>query len=169
MDATGKVWVSPFVCAWAPGGGGGVRLGGGGGGRARVDVSLAGAGGSGRPIRSVSREDGWRRGGRVMRTVSFLGPFWSLMSQGKSSTRLREIFRLVTRYLARAEKVRLSADPFHPINRSKRRCSQIKNRDCSQPRPSAGSPPSSDRFSPCCRAGPCGNFRSPRSAFAALL
>lgn len=71
------------------------RDGGGGGGRTRRRVSIAAAGGaggggglSGKPILVVPRGSlpvppGGTRGGKVMRTVSFLGPFKSLMGSQK--------------------------------------------------------------------------------------
>ena len=78
--------------ARAPGGGGGIRFGGGGGGKTRFGASaalLTMAGFPGKLIRAVSRPAlavspaGPTRGGKVIRTVSFLGPFKSLMKQQK--------------------------------------------------------------------------------------
>jgi len=83
--------------AGAAGGGGGIRFeGGGGGGRTRrggcsAAEAEAGVGFEGKLILAVSRDalpvvpGAPARGGRVIRTVSFLGPFESLISREKCS------------------------------------------------------------------------------------
>ena len=93
------------IVAAGAGGGGIRREGGGGGGKTRLGSSAAASPGelADKPILAVPcgalpTPPGGTRGGSVMRTVSFFGPFKSLMVMGESwGARLGEIAPLVTR------------------------------------------------------------------------